>query len=527
MTSPAVSWVPDDDRSERLIPFVLAALSIVAVVMSIEPFPVGVFQDDGIYTVLAKSLATGQGFRYLHLPNAPNATHFPPVYPFFLAGLWKLFPAFPGNVTVFKFANAGFIALTALLAWRFARRNLGMGQWTAAVSVGAFTACAPVVFLSVMVLSEPMFLAALFPVLMACDRAAKSGNTRDALVAGAAGGALALIRTLGVVAIPATVLVLAWRRRWLAAGLVIVAGALVMLPWQLWIAAHDAEVPAVLVGKYGSYSGWLWEGMREGGVSWVFQLALFNLRLFVGGGWQTLGVDKLPAVVRWLATLVVTGFFVAGWWQMLRKSPVAAWTVAGYMSLVIMWPFPPERFTFGIWPLLGLHFGVAVESIVRWKPQLPSRVAMRWVGLGFASLLVVGYAKSNYSSFANGWWTQVQSYVADRAKPMAEWVNASTDERAIIATEDDVMIHLYTGRLAVPLGSFTPRDHMTAQTPEFAVQALRTIIGIYDLDYVLATTPFGARAAEGLLRARPPELSFTGALKLGVVYQPVRKADSQ
>jgi hypothetical protein len=177
--------VPDDDRSERLIPFVLAALSIVAVVMSIEPFPVGVFQDDGIYTVLAKSLATGQGFRYLHLPNAPNATHFPPVYPFFLAGLWKLFPAFPGNVTIFKFANAGFIALTALLAWRFARRNLGMGQWTAAVSVGAFTACAPVVFLSVMVLSEPMFLAALFPVLMACDRAAKSGNTRDALVAGA------------------------------------------------------------------------------------------------------------------------------------------------------------------------------------------------------------------------------------------------------------------------------------------------------------------------------------------------------
>ena len=88
MRSPAVSWVPDDDRSERLIPFVLAALSIVAVVMSIEPFPVGVFQDDGIYTVLAKSLATGQGFRYLHLPNAPNATHFPPVYPFFLAGLW-------------------------------------------------------------------------------------------------------------------------------------------------------------------------------------------------------------------------------------------------------------------------------------------------------------------------------------------------------------------------------------------------------------------------------------------------------
>jgi Dolichyl-phosphate-mannose-protein mannosyltransferase len=520
------SWIPDEHRTERLIPLVLAALSIVAVVLSIEPFPVGVFQDDGIYTVLAKSLATGQGFRYLQMPDAPNATHFPPVYPFFLAGLWKLFPSFPANVTVFKFANAGFIALTAVMAWRFARRNLGMGQWSAAITVGASTACAQVVFLSVMVMSEPMFLAALFPVLMACDRAAKSGSTRDALVAGAAGGALALIRTLGVVAIPATVLVLAWRRRWLAAALVIVAGALVMLPWQLWIAAHDAEVPAVLMGKYGSYSGWLWEGMREGGVAWVFQLALFNLRTFVGGGWETLGVELLPSPVRWLATLVVTACFTAGWWQMLRRVPVAAWMVAGYMALVIMWPFPPQRFTFGIWPLLGLHFGLAIESIVKWRPQLRSQVAVRWVGVGFASLLVLGYARSNYSSFVNGWWTQVQAYVADRAKPMAEWVSTSTNEHDIIATEDDVMIHLYTGRLAVPLGTFTPRDHMTAQTPEFAAQALRTILQTYDLDYVLATTPFGARAAQSLVLAAPPGLSFMGALKLGAIYQPLPKADT-
>ena len=76
-----------DVRTERLVPLFLAVLSIAVVVMSIGPFPVGVYQDDGIYTVLAKSLATGQGYRYLHIPDAPNATHYPPLYPLFLAGL--------------------------------------------------------------------------------------------------------------------------------------------------------------------------------------------------------------------------------------------------------------------------------------------------------------------------------------------------------------------------------------------------------------------------------------------------------
>jgi hypothetical protein len=257
----------------------------------------------------------------VHLPDAPNATHYPPLYPLFLAALWKLSPSFPANVTLFKFANAMLVGLAAVLAWRFARRNLGLGPWTAALSVGAFTACAPIVLLGVMVLSEPMFLAGLFPVLMVCERAAASGSRRDALVAGVAGAMLSMVRTLGAVAIPATALVLAWKRRWMAAALVAVAGALVMLPWQLWVAAHAAEVPHVLAGKYGSYSGWLVEGMRAGGLPWMAQLVVFNLGQVVAQGWATLALDGLPEWLRWTATVVVTAFFAGGWWRLLRRAP--------------------------------------------------------------------------------------------------------------------------------------------------------------------------------------------------------------
>ena len=515
----------DAGRNERLIPLLLAMVSIAAIVLSIGPYPVGVFQDDGVYTVLAKSLATGQGYRYLHMPDAPNATHFPPLYPLFLAGLWKLFPAFPANVTLFKFANAAFIGLCAVLGWRYARRNLRMGLWTATVSVAAFTICAPIVLLSVMVMSEPLFLAALFPVLMACDRAAATGSRRDALIAGAAGGVLALVRTLGVVAIPATALVLAWRRRWLAAVLVCLAGAAVMLPWQLWIGAHEAEMPAVFIGKYGSYGGWLFDGMRDGGPMWVAQLVWFNLRLFIGGGWEVLAVNSLPIGFRFVVTAAVTALFFFGWWKMLARSPVAAWMVAGYLLLVLMWPFPPQRFTFGIWPLLGLHFGVAVEALWQWRPRTHPSVVMRWSAVAVAALLFAGYARSNYTSATRGWWSSMQSYVADRSKPAAEWVSANVPDDAVIVSEDDVLLHLYTGRRAVPIGTFTPQDHMRKQSPEFATETLRTILQTYRVDYVVTTTPFGARAAEGLVTGGSPELKRMGALSLGVIYQPVPRSD--
>ncbi len=321
-------------------------------------------------------------------------------------------------------------------------------------------------------------------------------------------------------------LVLAWRRRWLAAVLVCVAGAVVMLPWQLWVAAHAAEVPPVFAGKYGSYSAWLAGGVRAGGIPWMAQLVVFNVAQVIAQGWATLAVDTLPAVVRWAATVAVTAFFAAGWWRLLRRAPVAAWLVAMYLALVISWPFMPARFTWAIWPLVGMIFGLAIEAVVTWRPGPRPQVAARWASLALALLLVAGYARYNYLGTARGWWTQVQAIVADRAKPLAEWVVANTPEDAIIATDDDVLIHLYTGRHTIPNGTFTPQEHMKAQTPAFATQTLRTILRTYDVDYVMASSDYGTYAARGLVQAQPPELQIVGALRFGAIFRPVpRRAD--
>src|SRR6185503_11189771 len=110
---------------ERVLPLALPALVMLVALLTVTPWPVGAFQDDAIYTVLAKALATGEGYRMINLPGDPHATHYPPGYPFFLSLLWRLAPEFPDNIVVFKFANAVWLSLAALGAWAFARSRLG------------------------------------------------------------------------------------------------------------------------------------------------------------------------------------------------------------------------------------------------------------------------------------------------------------------------------------------------------------------------------------------------------------------
>jgi len=182
------------------------------------------------------------------------------------------------------------------------------------------------------------------------------------------------------------------------------------------------------------------------------------------------------------------------------------------------WPFTPARFMWAIWPLVGMIFGLGVEGIFSWRPMVARRL-----GLVAASLLAIGYARYNYVGVSGGWWTRVQSSVAERAKPLAEWVVANTPEDAIIATDDDIMIHLYTGRRAVPNGTFTPQEHITPQTPSFATETLRTILSEYQVDYVMASSEYGAYAARGLVQAQPPELEIVGALKVGAIFRPIAR----
>src|SRR5512143_3364268 len=197
----------------RAVGVLVAAIALAVALVAIPNWPAGVFQDDGIYVILGKALASGEGYRYIHLPGAPYATHYPPGYPLFLALLWKISPQFPQNVALFTFANAGFLTLAALGTFRFARDRLQLSTLGSGVVAIAGTVSMPALIFGVFVLSEPMFMALLVLLLIYAERAADRFEWRSALLVGLAGGALTMVRTTAMFVVPAFALVLLLRRK--------------------------------------------------------------------------------------------------------------------------------------------------------------------------------------------------------------------------------------------------------------------------------------------------------------------------
>ncbi len=153
--------------SRRWAFWVLWAVLLLTGVALWSPIPGGVWHDDGVYLLLGKSLAQGEGLRYLGVSGAPLAPKFPPAYPLVVAAVWKLVPALPGKLAVVQILNILFVsAAGALFGW-FARRFTGLPLLPSiGVAVLAWSS-ADLWRFSLIPLSEPLFLLSLILVLAA------------------------------------------------------------------------------------------------------------------------------------------------------------------------------------------------------------------------------------------------------------------------------------------------------------------------------------------------------------------------
>ena len=506
----------------RRLGWVVAAIALAIAVLAIPTWPVGVFQDDGIYVVLGKALASGEGYRYLNLPGAPYATHYPPAYPLFLALLWKLAPEFPQNVSVFTFANAGFLALAAYATYRFANGRLRISALGSALVALAGTVSIPAIIFGVFVLSEPMFMALVILVLIVAERAADRGDWRDAILAGFAGGALAMVRTTGMFVLPALAIVLVGRRRFLAAAATLIAGAVFIVPWNLWVDANATAVAPVLVGKYGPYNTWLTDAIRAHGFPWVWDVIVRNVRALYGMAWvMVTGGPASPKILHIPAVVAVTTVLAIGTVRLRRRAPVTAWYLAAYLALVIIWPFEPTRFVWALLPIFAAIFALGVGGVVDQHPVVPLARVGRVLALAASVLLVAGFALYNVTGVRQGWRDSVPRVTAQRATPVVEWVRANTKPTDIIAMEDDPLVYLYTGRRGVPVGTFTPEEYLEEQTYAFATDQLRTIIARYKPTYVIGTTSYGVISARSLSTRTPPELRVHALLRTAAIFVPV------
>lgn len=461
---------------ERRAPWVAAIIVLVAAIATMTSDPIGVFNDDGIYLLTAKALAEGQGYVYPHLPGTPPAIHYPPVWPMLLAVVWKIAPAFPASVGWFKLINPFVIAAAAAASVRFGQRQFGLPWWVALGAVIASMLTVPVLLLTNLLLSEPLFLLLLLPTLLVTERLVREGGVGRALAAAALVALLVLVRTLGGVVLIAGVLLLLRERRWRELLVFAVVTVVLLLPWQRFVWAASPTFPDELRGSYGPYLEWVIDGYKAGGVAFFRQVLAAN----VAATWAMLGIFMSPLVggpVRHVSASLATVVFVAGLLVLARRdrAPVTALAFSGYLVAVLSWPFWVDRFYWVMWPvvlLVALAGTTTIVAALRARGRPRAAVAL----LAVVTLLAIGHETYNARGLARGW---EQSASREMTGAGIRLVRQANDDRSldgqVIAAELAPMVALYTGLQVLPVEILTTREHVRDKAQAERVAELERI----------------------------------------------------
>lgn len=413
---------------------------------------VGVFYDDGIYLALAKSLAQGHGYHLQYLPGAPASVHYPFGYPLFLALLWKIWPAFPANVSLFRTANAVLMGIgSALLVMHLAPR-LALPKWLTALAVVLAATAIPMVAVATVLFSEPLFIVLAAAAVWAADAALTAEGRRGlvlAILTGLLAGLAALTRTIGITVIGGVVLSLALARRNRQTVAAAVTAIIPLIPWLMFSSLHHGEVDPLTASNYGTYGDF----MRQSGASWISLTSLSEIVRPLAA----ITMPPVPAILRFVLGLIALIVLLVGMVELTKRARAAGWMLWCYVAVVAVWPYTPDRFLWGVLPWVAVAFGAGVQrlAVARWPlaaslPPAASRrlpASLAWLS---AAAVAIGFAIFQVRGYSIRGATSVQTGISATMNEILPWIRTATDTTAVIAGEDEALVWLYTGRHAVP-----------------------------------------------------------------------------
>ncbi|HJS42390.1 MAG TPA: hypothetical protein VJ755_02895 [Gemmatimonadales bacterium] len=398
---------------------------------------VGVFYDDGLYASLATALANGLGYAHPNLPGTPAAVHYPPLYPIVLAPLFGLFSV-DGAALAAKLLNALLGAAAAgLIAWHATKTAL-LGptapRWLAAVIVSGAAVAIPVLATQTVLFAEPLFAVLLAIVVILADR----GDRPWILGIGAA--LMLLTRSIGIAGAAGAVVFLISRARsggenhraLVAVLLPVITAA---LAWSAWVMAHQHAIDPELALGYGNYSAHL---SQAGLTAVAVNVPDLSRPL------EAITLGWIP--LRWPYHILATaalGIGLYGVALLARRSAIGL-ALIFYLLILAVWPHPPDRFLWAVLPWLALAWAAgAMELWRRWpRVRLP-------LGL-LVTLIVGGYLNYQIRGFAGRWWDAPARNISTNFTELLPVVQSLPDS-AVLASDDEALVWLYSRRQSVPL----------------------------------------------------------------------------
>jgi hypothetical protein len=461
-----------------------AGVTFAVGVLALNQALVGVFYDDGLYAGLATALANGLGYVHPNLPGTPAAVHYPPLYPVVLAPFFGWLSV-DGAALAAKLLNALLGATAAgLIAWHATKTALlgpTASRWLAPVIVSGAAVAIPVLATQTVLFAEPLFAVLLAIVVVLADRGDRPW------IVGIAAALVLLTRSIGIAGAAGVVVFLLTRRaprRALVAVLlpVIAAG----LAWSAWVMAHQHAIDPELALGYGNYSAHL----SQAGLTAVAANVPDLSRPL-----EAITLAWIP--VRWLYHILATvalGIGLYGIALLARRSAIGL-ALIFYLLILAVWPHPPDRFLWAVLPWLALAWAAGALELWRRWPRVRFPLGL------LVTLIVGGYINYEIRGFAGRWWdAQARNISANFAELLP--VVQTLPDTAVLASDDEALLWLYSRRQSVPLylERYRGRELITP-TPE-EHRAYLTRMRVSHVLLASSSSP-SARQLKALLDAYP------------------------
>ncbi|MFN0110799.1 MAG: hypothetical protein ACKVZH_18215 [Blastocatellia bacterium] len=450
---------------------------------------VGLFVDDGWYILLAKSLATGQGYSLINSPSSGILPLYPPAYPFLLSLFYRILPDFPDNVWLLKSVSIVAMMGVGVIGYRYFVKERELPPMLALGICVAAVISPPLVFMATStMMSECVFALLFLTTVVVIEKCARSETASRQLQLAAFGAVLAsigfLTRSIAISVIAAGFFYLLKNRLIKPAIVFTIIVAALCGPWMIYTRLHT-PTPAQQTEQGGHivlpYTKQFWQ--KRAGFSFSGEITaaelperVLNNSIEISG--RDIGrivVTPLFEALRdpyqeaqkesvkqggrgdtWSVSFFLSIFAIIGLIATARrKMTMAEFAVPLSLAVTVLWPWETFRFVLPLIPFVIFYFALGIRELValiqRSKPA--TNGALQWQ----AALLVVAliaavnlYGNVNYI-YKSGDLRERPQWLQtfDEAEAMLKWVKANVAPNDGIATLNPPLVNLYTDRKTI------------------------------------------------------------------------------
>jgi hypothetical protein len=445
---------PDSRLPTPLILLIIISAALCLYLYAAHFRATGLFHDDGIYLVNAKSLDEGTGYRTSSLPESPPQTKYPPVFSLILSFLWRINPSFPDNIHLMRLFSALCAVSVLFLAWSYLQLKSSHKTLLLFLLLSALAFNPYFALLAGQVMSEmPFTFFSLASIVLFLHYERHGGKT--SLLSSFLLAVIAFYtRTIGAALFFSFVLWFFYQRRFKAAFLLSGITLAAVLPWFYWVSINTPAADSLVSTFYSSYSSWFLLANQP--ISYDIS---FFVKQFAS---MALRIPMLlcPSCGVNLPSLIFDIFFwfflLVGILNQFRRSPsVDTFYLIITAAIVAVWS--PGLDTTRFWvPLLPIFLFCLMDGIMTTKEDLAALshrfrniVRPLWL-MGVAALLtgifLVGIPRTPGVIRGTIFNSEPIFTCMEEA---SNWIGDNTKKGDVIASHLDPLVYLLSGRQAI------------------------------------------------------------------------------